>query len=102
MVSAWYCRLVGRGPLVSLRCLATGEELPKVLIDVLDRLTERESASRSAIALAFVLVHPSAPVTVIGIQKTQRLIDANVSLRFLLDRQDVCAILQASEGAPLP
>ena len=72
------------------------------LTAVVDRLAEREGVDRTAIALGFVLAHPSAPVAIIGTQKTERISTSTAALSINLDRNDVYAIIQASEGIPLP
>jgi predicted oxidoreductase len=82
--------------------LATGEGLAPELLDLLDSLAERESVDRSHIALAFVLAHPSAPIAIVGSQNTERLTGSTAALGVQLDRDDVYAIVQASEGVPLP
>jgi len=82
--------------------LATGEGLRPELLEVLDRLAEREHVERSHVAIAFVLAHPSAPVALIGSQTTARIESATKALDVSLDRSDVYAIIQASEGVPLP
>lgn len=82
--------------------LATGEGVRPELIGVLDDLAARHGASRAEVALAFVLAHPSAPVAIIGTQRIERVAEAMRAARLQLSRADVYAIVQASEGAPLP
>ena len=82
--------------------LATGDDVAPELLAVLDRLAEREGVERSHIALAFVLAHPSAPIPIIGTQRAERITDTNRALDVTLDRNDVYAIVQASDGVPLP
>jgi predicted oxidoreductase len=82
--------------------LATGDGVRSELIAELDRIAAREEVERSTVALAFVLAHPSAPVAIIGTQKPERVKTATASLGVQLDRSDVYAIVQASEGRPLP
>lgn len=82
--------------------LATGSDLRPELIDVLDRLAERNDASRTAVAIAFVLAHPSRPVALLGTQSPERMADAAQATAIPLDRADVYAIIEASEGVPLP
>lgn len=72
------------------------------LLAVLDRLAEREHVDRAAIALAFVLAHPSRPVAIIGTQRVERIAAATAALGVHLDRSDCYAIIEASEGVPLP
>ena len=82
--------------------LATGENLRPELLEVLDGLADREGVNRSQIALAFVLSHPSAPIAIIGSQNLDRIRSSNAALAVTLNRADVYAIVQASEGVPLP
>lgn len=82
--------------------LAVGTDIPAELASVLDGLAEREGVERSHIALAFVLAHPSAPVPIIGTQDPARITASTSALGVTLDRSDVYAIVQASDGVPLP
>lgn len=72
------------------------------LASILDALADRESVDRSAIALAFVLAHPSGSVPIIGTQNLDRIASSTAALGVNLDRADVYSIVQASEGVPLP
>jgi len=72
------------------------------LAAVVDGLAEREGVDRTAIALGFVLAHPANPVAIIGTQKVERITGSTAALSISLDRNDVYAIIQASEGVPLP
>jgi predicted oxidoreductase len=82
--------------------LATGSDVRPELLAVLDQLAERERVERSAIALAFVLSHPAAPVAIIGSQNPARIASSGAALDVELSRADVYSIIQASEGVPLP
>ncbi len=82
--------------------LATGDGVSAELLTELDRLAERESVERGHIAMAFVLAHPSKPIAIVGSQNTDRIADTVRALDVQLDRADVYAIVQASEGVPLP
>ena len=82
--------------------LISGEGVRPELITVLDGLAEREGVDRAAVCIAFVLAHPSAPVAILGTQTPARLAAATAALAVTLDRGDVYAIVQASEGVPLP
>ncbi len=82
--------------------LATGDDCPPELLAVLDSLADREGVDRSQVALAFVLAHPSAPIAIIGTQRPERIASSNAALGVALTRDDVYAIVQASEGVPLP
>jgi len=72
------------------------------LAAVVDGLAEREGVDRSAIALGFVLAHPANAVAIIGTQKVERVRSSTAALSVTLDRNDVYAIVEASEGVPLP
>lgn len=82
--------------------LATGDGVDPELLDVIDRLAEREGVERSHIAIAFVLSHPAAPIPIIGTQTPDRITDSVRALDVELDRADVYALVQASRGEPLP
>ena len=82
--------------------VVTGEGLRTELSVALDRLAHREGTDRASIALAFVLAHPSGPVAIVGSQNPDRLSAATAAFDVALDRADVYALVQASEGQPLP
>lgn len=82
--------------------LATGEGLAEDLRAVLDDLAHRHDVGRSAIALAFVLAHPSRPIPILGTQRPDRLEWAMSAAELALSRADVYAIIEASEGRKLP
>ena len=82
--------------------IATGEGIPVSLISVLDELAVRERVSRAAIAIAFLLAHPSDVVAIVGTQNSERLSDVSSAKSVSLTREDVYRIVVASEGAPLP
>lgn len=82
--------------------LASGDRATSAVVEVLDRLAEREGKSRADVALAFVLAHPSRPIAVVGTQTPQRLTDAPAAMAVHLDRTDVYELIVASDGAPLP
>ena len=68
----------------------------------IDALAARENVDRTAIALAFVLAHPSEPVAILGSQKPDRLRAATAALDVSLTRDDVYTLIEASEGEALP
>lgn len=82
--------------------LFTGVDIRGELLDVVDRLAEREGVDRAAIATAFVLASPSKPVALLGTQTPERLSSAVAAFDVYLDRNDVYDIVAASEGVPLP
>ena len=82
--------------------LATGHNVPKALNAVLRQLASREGVSPAVIAVAFVLAHPARLVAVVGSQNPERLTELARARTVHLDRTDVYAIIQASDGASLP
>ena len=82
--------------------LATGEGVPAELLTVLDELAARENVTRSAIAIAFVLAHPSKPIAILGSTQPERLQELAKATTVQLSRTDWYRIVQASEGVPLP
>jgi predicted oxidoreductase len=72
------------------------------LMAVIDRLAEREDVSRVAVALAFVLAHPSRPVAIIGSQTPERIASSTAALSVQLTRSDCYDIIEASMGEKLP
>ncbi len=82
--------------------LATGHNVRTELMLEIDALAAREHVDRTAIALAFVLAHPSQPVALLGSQKPDRLRSATAALDVTLTRDDVYTLIEASEGEALP
>ena len=82
--------------------VVSGEGIRTELSVALDHLAGREGTDRASIALAFVLAHPSRPVAIVGSQSPERLSSASSAFDVSLDREDVYALVQASEGQPLP
>lgn len=72
------------------------------VLAVLDRLAAEHGVDRAAVALAFVLRHPSAPVPIIGTQDPARIRSAGDALRVELDRAQWYELYQAGTGEPLP
>jgi predicted oxidoreductase len=82
--------------------LATGEGISPELLTILDELAARENVTRSAIAVAFVLAHPSRPIAILGSTQPERLQELAKATSVRLSRTDWYSIVQASEGVPLP
>jgi predicted oxidoreductase len=82
--------------------LATGNAVRPELIAILDDLAVREGVTRSAIAIAFVLAHPSQPIAIVGTQNAERIAEIAKATSVSLTRTDVYSIVQASDGVSLP
>ncbi len=72
------------------------------LLTCLDGLAAREGVSRAAVALAWTLAHPSRPIVLLGTQRMERVRESLAALRVRLSRRDWYAVMQASQGGPLP
>ncbi len=82
--------------------LATGEGVRPELLEVLDRLAEREGVDRATLAIAFTLAPPSKPISVIGTMNPDRIVASVGAANVSLDRADCYAIIEASRGEPMP
>jgi len=69
---------------------------------VLDRIASEHGSTRAAVALAWVLAHPSGPVPIVGTQQVDRLAELATATSVRLDRSDWYAILVAARGEPMP
>jgi predicted oxidoreductase len=68
----------------------------------LDEIAARESAPRTAVALAWVMAHPSRPIAIVGTQNPQRMMEAVRALDVRFSRADWYKVLTASRQARLP
>lgn len=82
--------------------ISSGDGVPPELMSTLDAVATQHAVSREAIAIAFVLSHPSRPIALVGTQQPHRLTDCVTALKVSLSRKDVYNIVQASDGVPLP
>ena len=77
-----------------------GERLA-ALLACLDRLADREGVSRTAVALAWLLVHPAGVIPILGSQRPERIAAAAQAFRVRLSRQDWYDVVIAAQGARL-
>ena len=82
--------------------LATSQDVPAALVEVLQSLAEREGVDQATISLAFVLAHPATPVALVGSIDRDRIAQAKQALDVTLERKDVYQIIEASMGESLP
>jgi predicted oxidoreductase len=68
----------------------------------LDDLAKQYGTTRAAVALAFVMRHPSSPIPIVGTQNPARIAAATDALRVNLSRTDWYALVVAAQGKPLP
>lgn len=88
-------------PLAGGRVL-TGDGLRPELITVLDELADRHGVGRDAVAVAFVLHHPSRPNAIVGSQSIDHLQSVARATSVSLERRDLFRIIEASTGERLP
>ncbi len=90
-------------PLGGGRLMVDGPDGPSPeLVSVMSEIEAREGVDRAALALAFVLAHPSRAIPIAGTQNTDRISKAVDALTVTLSRDDVYSLIQASTGVPLP
>lgn len=82
--------------------ISRGEDVPQQLLTTLDTIATTYGVTREAVALAFVIAHPSQPLALVGTQQPQRLTDCMTATTVPLTRRDIYDIVQASDGVPLP
>jgi len=68
----------------------------------LDELARQYGTTRSAVAIAFVLRHPSQPIPIIGTQNVGRIAATTAALNVTLTRADWYSLVVAARGEPLP
>lgn len=71
------------------------------LLDVIDELANGHGVTRAAIALAWVMAHPSRPVPIVGTQQVDRIVQAAAATEVDLSRSNWYR-LTAAAGRELP
>jgi len=79
-----------------------GGALPEAVQPLLDKHAEAWGVTPEAVALAWIMQHPSGILPVLGTSKIQRLKEAKASLRLKFDRQQWYELYQAATGKRLP
>lgn len=75
---------------------------PATIVAVLDELAKRYGVGRTAIALAWLLKHPSKIVPIVGSTNPDRIRDAVKATEVELRRDEWYQLLEAARGEPLP
>ena len=68
----------------------------------LDEQAERQGVSRTAVAYAWAMAHPSRPIPIVGTQTPARIAESAEAFKVRFTRAEWYAILQASLGENLP
>ncbi|MDA8993867.1 aldo/keto reductase [Schleiferiaceae bacterium] len=79
-----------------------GGKLPEAVVSVLSALAVEFEVTPQAMALAWLLQHPSGILPVVGTTKAENLEAAQAALNIKLDRQQWYTIYQAATGTTLP
>ena len=72
------------------------------LLQVLDRIAAEQGVARTAVALAWTMVHPAGIIPIIGTQNLERIRHSVDALKVQLTRPLWNEILVAAQGEPLP
>ena len=80
---------------------AEGERLAP-LLRALDEIAREQSVSRAAVAIAWVMAHPSRAIPILGTQRIDRLRDCLEAHTVRFTRTQWNAVLIAAQGEPLP
>ena len=78
------------------------EYQPQRVLPLLDEIAARHGATRSGIALAWLLRHPAGVVPIVGTTNRARIADAVRAESIELSREEWYALLSAAEPEPLP
>lgn len=90
-------------PLGGGRLAGSGDDArSRAVIAVLDTIAARTGAARPAVALAWVLAHPSRPTAILGTQNPARIVEAVRALEVQLTRTEWYEVLTASRQERLP
>lgn len=73
-----------------------------VLLPVLDEIAAAHGVSRTAIALAWLMKHPSGIIPIVGSAKPERIVEAAQAGELELGREEWYRLFVAARGEPLP
>ena len=72
------------------------------MLRVLDRIADEQNVSRTAVAMAWTMVHPAGVIPIIGTQRVERIQQCMDALKVEFTRTQWNEILVAAQGEPLP
>jgi predicted oxidoreductase len=81
---------------------ALGEGAEGELIALTDQIAEAHGVTRTDIALAWLLKHPSGIIPIIGTTKPERIIQSTKAAKIELSREDWYRLFTAAVGEPMP
>lgn len=100
------CRDLGIRPMIwsplgGGRLFTSQDEQVQRVRGVLERLAHQHGVTPAAMALAWVMRHPSRPIPITGSRRVQALQDAVAALQVKLEPQDWFEVWQGSMGHPV-
>ncbi|HEY2341500.1 MAG TPA: aldo/keto reductase, partial [Chthoniobacteraceae bacterium] len=75
---------------------------PAVIVEELDKISLARGVSRTAVALAWLLAHPSGIIPIIGSTKPERIRVAATAAELQLTREEWYRLLEVALGERLP
>ncbi len=94
---------LARGQIATGHAVNSEDQLKlNAVISAIDELAQTHSATRTQIALAFLLHHPAGIVPIIGTQKPKRLTEAAGALDIQLSAREWYSLLEARLGQRMP
>ena len=102
-----WCQMLGLSPMIwspfaGGRLFDPRDERGKRVVEALTRVGDALDAEVDQVALAWILMHPSDPVVVLGSGKIERLASAAGAESLTMTRDQWYTILKASVGADVP
>ncbi len=80
----------------------TSDERALAVRAALDVMACDKGVSRTVLAYAWLMAHPSRPIPIIGSQQPARIVEAAAALSVQLSRAEWYVVLTAARGEPLP
>mgnify|MGYP002779888887 CR=1 FL=1 len=80
----------------------TADTRAEAVRTALDAVAARAGVSRTAVAYAWLLMHPARPIPIVGSQRVERIREAAAALEVSLSRAEWYEVLTAARGKPLP
>ena len=90
------------GMLGSVSGEKTKSAVAERILPVLDAVAKEHGTSRTVVALAWLLKHPSKIVPIVGSTNRERIREAVKATELQLTREEWYRLLLASRGEPLP
>ena len=81
---------------------SSGDARTDRVIAALDEVARRAGTPRTAVAYAWLMVHPARPIPLIGSQNPARLREAGLAFKVGMTREEWYRILVAARGAEMP